>query len=105
MALTQEAAGKTVTVDRGGAMVGCFAGLAVLGIIGPGTALAAAASGYSLLAVGSIKAIMFPTIFSLASTRLGSRASDGHAVTATRNRAGQNRRGQAAGGSLRDDCA
>ncbi|MET0241591.1 MAG: glucose/galactose MFS transporter, partial [Sphingobium sp.] len=34
-------------------------------------------SGYSLLAIGLMNAIMFPTIFSLASEDLGSRAAEG----------------------------
>ena len=37
-------------------------------------------SGYSLLAIGLMNSIMFPTIFSLASERLGSRAADGSGI-------------------------
>ena len=37
-------------------------------------------SGYSLLAIGLMNAIMFPTIFSLASEKLGSRAADGSGI-------------------------
>jgi FHS family L-fucose permease-like MFS transporter len=37
-------------------------------------------SGYSLLAVGLMNSIMFPTIFSLASEGLGARAADGSGI-------------------------
>ncbi len=37
-------------------------------------------SGYSLLAIGLVNSIMFPTIFSLACERLGSRAADGSGI-------------------------
>jgi FHS family L-fucose permease-like MFS transporter len=37
-------------------------------------------SGYALLAVGLTNAIMFPTIFTLACEKLGSRAADGSGI-------------------------
>ena len=37
-------------------------------------------SGYTLLAVGLTNAIMFPTIFTLACEKLGSRAADGSGI-------------------------
>ena len=37
-------------------------------------------SGYSLLAIGLMNSIMFPTIFSLASEKLGGRAADGSGI-------------------------
>ena len=37
-------------------------------------------AGYSLLAVGLMNAIMFPTIFSLACDGLGGRAADGSGI-------------------------
>ena len=82
----------------GGAMLGRFAGslLMYLGI-SPGKLLAFNAVGaillilisanssgelaaYSLLAIGLMNSIMFPTIFSLASERLGNRAADGSGI-------------------------
>jgi len=81
----------------GGAMVGRFIGSAVLRYVSPGKVLAAVAlgataliglsvsttgpvSGYSLLAIGLMNSIMFPTIFSLASEKLGPRAADGSGI-------------------------
>ncbi|BBC74277.1 glucose/galactose MFS transporter [Altererythrobacter sp. B11] len=97
MALSQQAAGDLIFLYWGGAMVGRFIGSAVLRIISPGKVLAFVASGaitlllvstntsgnlagYSLLAIGLMNSIMFPTIFSLASERLGSRAADGSGI-------------------------
>ncbi len=94
MALSQETAGGMIMYYWGGAMVGRFIGSAVLRILSPGKVLAAVAagaialllisthttgllSGYSLLAIGLMNSIMFPTIFSLACEKLGARASDG----------------------------
>ena len=37
-------------------------------------------SGYALLAVGLMNSIMFPTIFTLACEKLGSRAADGSGI-------------------------
>lgn len=81
----------------GGAMVGRFIGSAVLRIFSPGKILAFNAAGsillilistntsgevaaYSLLAVGLMNSIMFPTIFSLACEKLGPRAADGSGI-------------------------
>lgn len=78
----------------GGAMVGRFIGSAILRVVSPGKVLAfnalgaillilvsantgGALAGYSLLAVGLMNSIMFPTIFSLACERLGPRLADG----------------------------
>ncbi|TCD06947.1 glucose/galactose MFS transporter [Erythrobacteraceae bacterium CFH 75059] len=78
----------------GGAMVGRFIGSAVLRVVSPGKALSATAggaivlllisansagavAGYSLLAIGLMNSIMFPTIFSLACEKLGPRLADG----------------------------
>lgn len=94
MALSQETAGSMIMYYWGGAMVGRFVGSAVLRVLSPGKVLAAVATGailllfvsthsagalagYSLLAIGLMNSIMFPTIFSLACEKLGTRASDG----------------------------
>lgn len=75
-------------------MIGRFVGSAVLRAVSPGKVLAFNAlgaialillstqsvglvSGYALLAIGLMNSIMFPTIFSLACEKLGSRAADG----------------------------
>ena len=97
MGLEEAAAGKLISLYWGGAMVGRFIGSAVLRKVSPGKALAFNAiaaivllgisthtngvvSGYSLLAIGLFNSIMFPTIFSLACERLGSRAADGSGI-------------------------
>ncbi len=97
LGLEQEAAGKFVPLYWGGALVGRFIGSAVLRFVSPGKLLAAVAigsislilisanttgvvSGYSLLAIGLMNAIMFPTIFSLACEGLGERAADGSGI-------------------------
>ena len=97
LALAEQDAGKLIGLYWGGAMVGRFIGSAVLRAVSPGLVLAAVAagaialialstnttgavSGYSLLAVGLMNSIMFPTIFSLASERLGPRAADGSGI-------------------------
>ena len=81
----------------GGAMVGRFIGSYFLRIFSPGKILAFNATGsimlilisalttgevsaYALLAVGLMNSIMFPTIFSLACEKLGSRAADGSGI-------------------------
>lgn len=81
----------------GGAMVGRFIGSAVLRVFSPGLILASVATGaitllaisaastgelaaYSLLAVGLMNSIMFPTIFSLACEKLGPRVADGSGI-------------------------
>jgi len=82
----------------GGAMVGRFIGSFLMYLrISPGKLLAfnaigaivlilisanssGAAAAYSLLAIGLMNSIMFPTIFSLACERLGRRAADGSGI-------------------------
>jgi MFS transporter, FHS family, L-fucose permease len=97
MGLEEQAAGKLIAYYWGGAMVGRFIGSALLRLVSPGKLLAVAAiaaitlilistqtsgaiSGYSLLAVGLANAIMFPTIFTLACEKLGTRAADGSGI-------------------------
>ncbi len=97
MALPEQAAGKLIGFYWGGAMVGRFIGSAALRLFSPGKILSCAAggaitlillsantvgfvSGYSLLAIGFMNSIMFPTIFSLACEKLGSRAADASGI-------------------------
>lgn len=97
MGLGEQAAGKLIAMYWGGAMVGRFIGSAVLRVVSPGKILASVAigailllaisthtsghlSGYSLLAIGLMNSIMFPTIFSLACEGLGRRAADGSGI-------------------------
>lgn len=97
MALPEQAAGKLIGLYWGGAMIGRFIGSAVMRHVSPGKLLALVAvgaivlilvstsssgamAGYSLLAIGLMNAIMFPTIFSLACENLGSRAADGSGI-------------------------
>ena len=97
MGLAEQAAGKLIAYYWGGAMVGRFIGSAVLRVVSPGKVLAAVAvgailllavsthtggtvAGYSLLAIGLMNAIMFPTIFTLACEKLGPRAADGSGI-------------------------
>jgi len=94
LGLGSEDAGKHVAFYWGGAMVGRFIGAALLRMFSPGKILTCAAcmillllaisansvgaiAGWSLLAVGLFNSIMFPTIFSLASEKLGARAAEG----------------------------
>lgn len=97
MGLPEQAAGKLIAYYWGGAMVGRFIGSAVLRMVSPGKVLAGVAigaialiaistqttgmvAGYSLLAIGLMNAIMFPTIFTLACEKLGARAADGSGI-------------------------
>ena len=97
MALPEQAAGSMIGFYWGGAMIGRFIGSAVLRVLSPGKILAGVSvaavtllilstqtsgvvAGYSLLAVGLTNAIMFPTIFTLACEKLGSRAADGSGI-------------------------
>jgi FHS family L-fucose permease-like MFS transporter len=97
MGLGEQEAGKHVPFYWGGAMIGRFAGAALLRIYSPGRVLACVAgaaialilvsanslglvSGWSLLAIGLMNSIMFPTIFSLASEGLGARAAEGSGI-------------------------
>lgn len=97
MALPEQAAGKLIGFYWGGAMIGRFIGSGLMRVISPGKLLAfvaagaialiflstntaGAIAGYSLLAIGLMNSIMFPTIFSLASEKLGTRAADGSGI-------------------------
>ena len=97
MGLEEQAAGKMIPLYWGGAMVGRFVGSALLRYVSPGkvltgvaigaialialsTGTSGAISGYALLAIGLMNAIMFPTIFSLACEKLGPRAADGSGI-------------------------
>jgi FHS family L-fucose permease-like MFS transporter len=97
LALAEQDAGKLIGLYWGGAMVGRFVGSAVLRVVAPGRLLALVCAGaitlilistnsqgtlagYSLLAIGLMNAIMFPTIFSLACEGLGPRAADGSGI-------------------------
>jgi FHS family L-fucose permease-like MFS transporter len=97
LCLTDQSAGKQLLFYWGGAMVGRFIGSAVLRVINPGKVLAGVAVGAialvlmsistrgaiaadTLLAVGLMNSIMFPTIFALACEKLGSRAADGSGI-------------------------
>ena len=94
MGLQEQAAGKLIGLYWGGAMIGRFIGSAILRVVSPGMVLAFVSvgaiililvstnttgdvSGYSLLAIGLMNSIMFPTIFSLACEKLGPSAADG----------------------------
>lgn len=95
--LPEHEAGKYVSFYWGGAMVGRFAGAAVMQKIHPGKVLAFNAllavclvlatmlgSGHfamlTILAVGLCNSIMFPTIFSLALTGLGRHTGQGSGI-------------------------
>lgn len=97
LGLEEQAAGKLIGLYWGGAMVGRFIGSGLMRLFSPGKLLAFVAagaillilistnttgdpSGYGLLAIGLMNAIMFPTIFSLASEKLGSRSADGSGI-------------------------
>ena len=97
MGLSEQGAGNLIMYYWGGAMVGRIIGSAVLRVISPGKVLASVAcgaiallavsthttgtvSGYSLLAIGLMNSIMFPTIFALACEKLGARAADGSGI-------------------------
>lgn len=95
--LPEQAAGKLISLYWGGALVGRFIGSGLLRVVSPGLLLAAVCAGaialiaisanstgtvagYSLLAVGLMNSIMFPTIFTLACEKLGPRAADGSGI-------------------------
>ena len=97
MGLEQKSAGGLIFIYWGCAMIGRFIGSAILRVVSPGKVLAAVAlgaivliaisthttgtiSGYSLLAIGLMNSIMFPTIFTLACERLGTRAADASGI-------------------------
>ena len=95
--LPQEGAGKLISLYWGGALVGRFIGSGLLRLVSPGLLLASVSAGaitliaisanstgtvagYSLLAVGLMNSIMFPTIFTLACEKFGPRAADGSGI-------------------------
>lgn len=95
--IAEQQAGKLISLYWGGALVGRFIGAGVMRFVSPGKMLAfvslgaialiaisanttGAVSGYSLLAVGLMNSIMFPTIFALACEKLGPRAADGSGI-------------------------
>ncbi|GAA0265098.1 L-fucose:H+ symporter permease [Alteraurantiacibacter aestuarii] len=95
--VAENVAGPMIGLYWGGAMVGRFIGSALLRMLSPGKILAFVAAGaitliaisanstgevaaYTLLAVGLMNSIMFPTIFSLACEKLGPRAADGSGI-------------------------
>jgi FHS family L-fucose permease-like MFS transporter len=97
MGLTERGAGNLIFIYWGGALVGRIIGSAVLRFVSPGLVLTGVAvgaialvlfststtgttAGYSLLAVGLMNSIMFPTIFSLACEKLGLKAADGSGI-------------------------
>lgn len=97
LALDEQSAGKLIPLYWGGALIGRFIGSAILRMFSPGKILATFAFGaisliiisinshgavaaYSLLAVGLMNSIMFPTIFTLACEKLGSKAADGSGI-------------------------
>jgi MFS transporter, FHS family, L-fucose permease len=97
LGIAADLAGKHLIYYWGGAMVGRFIGSWLLRLFSPGKVLACAAtavivlltvsantvgmvSGWSLLAIGLFNSIMFPTIFTLASEGLGTRAAEGSGV-------------------------
>ena len=97
MGLDSASAGSLIFLYWLGAMIGRFIGSYFLRILSPGLILSGVAvgaigliliststtgsvAGYSLLAIGLMNSIMFPTIFSLASEGLGPRAADGSGI-------------------------
>ncbi len=97
MGLEEQAAGHMIAYYWGGALVGRIIGSLALRMFSPGLILTGVAlgaitllmistnttgttSGYSLLAIGLMNSIMFPTIFSLACEKLGSKAADGSGI-------------------------
>ncbi|OYX65448.1 MAG: glucose/galactose MFS transporter [Sphingomonadales bacterium 32-64-17] len=97
LGLPEQSAGKLLSVYWGGALLGRFIGSVVMRMVSPGKVLAFNAlgavalilistnstgvvSGYSLLAVGLMNSIMFPTIFALACEKLGPKAADGSGI-------------------------
>lgn len=97
LGLDDAAAGGYIPYYWAGALVGRFAGSALLRVVSPGKVLTFNAIGaialilistntsghaaaYSLLLIGLMNSIMFPTIFSLACEGLGPKAADGSGV-------------------------
>lgn len=97
LAQPEAAVAKMIGLYWGGAMIGRLIGSGLMRFVAPGKLLTGVAIGavalivisanttgtvaaYSLLAIGLMNSIMFPTIFALASERLGSRAADGSGI-------------------------
>jgi len=97
LALGDQAAGKLISFYWAGALIGRFVGSAIMRAVSPGKMLATNASAaialivisanttgplaaYSLLAIGLMNSIMFPTIFALACEGLGKKAADGSGI-------------------------
>ncbi|MGV3578203.1 sugar MFS transporter [Brevundimonas sp.] len=97
LGLSAQHAGERMAFYWGGALVGRFIGAFVMRFIAPWKVLAFVAlgaialiglsvsttgtvSGLALIAVGLFNAIMFPTIFTLASVNLGKRAAEGSGI-------------------------
>lgn len=97
LGLSSQNAGERLALYWGGALVGRFIGAFVMRYIAPWKVLATvsigtialigmsvfttgAVSGVALLSVGLFNAIMFPTIFTLASVNLGRRAAEGSGI-------------------------
>lgn len=97
LGLDDASAGLYIPYYWGGMLAGRFVGSAVLRVVSPGKVLAcngigalamilisANSSGhvaaYSLLLIGLMNSIMFPTIFSLACEGLGKKAADGSGI-------------------------
>lgn len=97
LGLDEVTAGTLIPWYWGGALIGRFVGSAVLRVVDPAKVLAFNAAGAialialtstshgmlaadSLLAIGLMNSIMFPTIFTLACEGLGERAADGSGV-------------------------
>ncbi|WP_420383064.1 sugar MFS transporter [Novosphingobium sp.] len=97
LGLDEQSAGKLLPFYWGGMLAGRLIGSAVMRVIDPGKVLAVMAVGAlamiaittqstggiaaaSMLAIGLMNSIMFPTIFTLASEGLGDRAADGSGV-------------------------
>lgn len=97
LGLDDAGAGGYIPYYWGGALVGRFVGSAVLRMVSPGKVLTFNAIGaialillsantsghlaaYSLLLIGLMNSIMFPTIFSLACEGLGTKAADGSGI-------------------------
>jgi FHS family L-fucose permease-like MFS transporter len=96
-ALAAAQAGKLLIFYWGGAMIGRFVGAVVLRRVSPplvlsivacgailmlatSAATVGLASGVTLLGIGCFNAIMFPTIFTLASDGLGERTAEGSGI-------------------------
>jgi FHS family L-fucose permease-like MFS transporter len=97
LGLSAQSAGQFISIYWGGAMIGRFIGAWLMRTVSPGKLLAAAAigavaltlisatssgaiAGYSLIAVGLMNSIMFPTIFSLALEGLGEKTPQGSGI-------------------------